>query len=87
MKDALNKIVPNAIYKLTKVKTHNPDSRYAKDGDDFVGQAYTIESMDGQTMLVVGNIRTSPLVEVVELDGSFAIQTKNSGYILVRMDM
>jgi hypothetical protein len=42
-----------AIYKLTKVKTDNPNSRYAKDGDSFVGQARMYNES-----LIVGNLQT-----------------------------
>jgi hypothetical protein len=91
MKDALVKIVPNAIYMLTKVKTHNPDSRYFQNGDTHNGQVEVVmwgpEDGDITLHLKIGNVITSPLVQVVEMDGMFAIQTKNSGYTLVRLDM
>lgn len=85
MKDVLAKLNPKTIYRLTKVKTDNPDSRVMKDGDTVNGQAVGVPcGVDFK--LVVGDVITSTLVDVQEKDGVFTIQTKNSGYTLIPLD-
>lgn len=88
MKDVLAKLDPKTIYHLTKVKTDNPDSRVMKDGDTVNGQAVGVPcGVDyNDFKLVVGDLVTSPLVDVQEKDGVFTIQTKNSGYTLIPLD-
>lgn len=73
---------PKALYKLTKVKTNNPDSRYFKDGDTYVGQA----QMFGDC-LMIGDVLTSTVKSVEDLgNGNYAIQTRNFGYTLEKLD-
>lgn len=81
---------PKALYKITKVKTNNPDSRYIQDGDEFVGQAEIFERRSAtdktNSHLRVGSLYTSPLVKCEELDNCYLVQTNNSVYLLVKQD-
>lgn len=72
------------LFKLTKLKSLNLESRQVNEGDTTTGEAMLVGSslMFGR-MLIVGDIRTSEVQKIEKNDNSYVITTKNSLYTLV----
>lgn len=75
-------LIPNQLYKLTKIGVKNEDSRYFKEGDTHVGQA----SLYDEDRLYVGGVMTSSVVSFSQNGDNFVIETKNSIYSLEKLD-
>ncbi len=71
----------DGIYKLTKIGIKNDASRYFKLNEGTVGQAF----VQGES-LIIGNVKTSPIVSVSQNGDNFMIETKNSVYTLEKLD-
>jgi hypothetical protein len=76
------------LYKVTKVKVKNQDSRMVTINDSFVGQA----EIAGQR-LMVGNVNygdglVTSAIEILTLDksGNWLVETRNSVYTMERLN-
>lgn len=74
-------LIPDQLYRLTKIGVKNEDSRYFKKGDTHVGQS----QIYGES-LYIGGVVTSPIVNFNQNGDHFVIETKNSIYSLEKLD-